>query len=568
MVGFTKIDSVKLPYDTRELWLSDNRLFVGSLELFRNGVVTVFDISQNGDLTKLSSVKILEGPNDLWSNGDRLYVAGFNELSAFEVGSSGKLSKLSSPHGSSSAVLAQGKHLFVGDSFGLTVYKTGSGANVSQVQHVKLPQQVDEIVSDGKHLFVSAGGITSYSITADGSLVRASKLKIDGEIWTDGKQLVVGASGDNGIIIYDIAANGSLKRAQQIKVTDEFGSVISGEAWLEGGRLFVASHEIVIFEKNDRGKFAKVGAVITEGTPWEVWSEGDLLFVADYEKGVATYRLDSGGPNFLGSAGNDPFMQGTSAHDFMKGMGGHDGIEGLAGNDRIYGGSGNDSLYGGKGSDILYGGSGDDSLYGDGKDGSETDKKTNKLYGEAGNDKLYGGGGNDKLLGGTGNDDLRGMDGDDHLDGGSGNDKLHGESGNDRLLGGAGNDRLDGGYGDDKLIGGTGADKLYGGAGADLFVFTSTKDSTPSARDMVYDFWQDEGDRIQLSGIDARSATSKNDAFTFIGEKAFSEKAGELRYFHKSGDTFVYGDVDGDGKADFALRLDKTIDLVKGDFIL
>ncbi|WP_280519096.1 Ig-like domain-containing protein [Shinella curvata] len=235
--------------------------------------------------------------------------------------------------------------------------------------------------------------------------------------------------------------------------------------------------------------------------------------------------------------------------------------------------------------DKLNGGLGNDTL--DGKGGADT------LKGGSGNDILKGGDGNDKLLGGTGADKLIGGNGSDtasyeqatravkaSLDRPSTNtgeakgdsynsiENLTGSRFSDRLEGDADTNVLKGGAGDDKLYGGTGADKLYGGAGADLFVFTSTKDSTASSRDMIYDFSQKQGDRIHLSGIDARDATSKNDAFTFIGEKAFSEKAGELRYFHKSGGTFVYGDVDGDGKADFALRLDKTIDLVKGDFIL
>jgi serralysin len=42
----------------------------------------------------------------------------------------------------------------------------------------------------------------------------------------------------------------------------------------------------------------------------------------------------------------------------------------------------------------------------------------------------------------------------------------------------------------------------------------------------------------------------------------------ELRYVEKAGDTFVYGDVEGDGKADFTIHRNDPVALVKGDFFL
>jgi serralysin len=118
------------------------------------------------------------------------------------------------------------------------------------------------------------------------------------------------------------------------------------------------------------------------------------------------------------------------------------------------------------------------------------------------------------------------------------------------------------------MIGGLGADKLYGGRGADMFVLKSYKESLVIARDTIYDFSRAEKDKIDLSGIDARSTVSGNQAFTFIGTKEFSEQAGELRYFKKGGDTFFYGDLNGDAGIDFSIRLDGTIDLAGTDFIL
>ncbi|WP_354065568.1 calcium-binding protein [Devosia sp. 2618] len=192
------------------------------------------------------------------------------------------------------------------------------------------------------------------------------------------------------------------------------------------------------------------------------------------------------------------------------------------------------------------------------------------IIGGAGNDELRGGAGNDRLDGGAGNDTLYGDAGDDLLFGEAGNDKLYGGAGNDKLDGGAGNDLLDGGAGNDQLYGGLGADILIGGAGADTFIYKSIKESTLDAkgRDFINDFSQAQKDKINLSAIDANTKIAGDQAFNFVGTKAFTNKAGELRYEHKDGDTYVYGDVDGDGKADFAIVLDTTIKLVATDFIL
>lgn len=149
-------------------------------------------------------------------------------------------------------------------------------------------------------------------------------------------------------------------------------------------------------------------------------------------------------------------------------------------------------------------------------------------------------------------------------------DTIHALGGNDRIDGRAGNDWLYGGAGKDALTGGAGADRLKGGAGADTFVFKSIKDSTVAAsgRDTIGDFSAKDGDRIDLKAIDASTKSAGDQAFAFIGTQAFHKKAGELRYETKAGDTYVFGDVNGDGKADFAIRFDAFLRFEKADFIL
>ena len=161
----------------------------------------------------------------------------------------------------------------------------------------------------------------------------------------------------------------------------------------------------------------------------------------------------------------------------------------------------------------------------------------------------------------TENDSILGSDGKDTYKTGIGDDDVSG---------GAGRDVLKGGAGDDVLDGGAGADKLYGGKGADTFVFTVVADSTVKAagRDVIFDFSRSQGDKIDLQAIDADVALDGDQAFAFIGRKSFSGEAGELRYEKKNGDTLISADIDGDGKADFAIRLDSAINLQGGDFIL
>ncbi|MFM2278643.1 MAG: hypothetical protein RLZZ444_874, partial [Pseudomonadota bacterium] len=145
---------------------------------------------------------------------------------------------------------------------------------------------------------------------------------------------------------------------------------------------------------------------------------------------------------------------------------------------------------------------------------------------------------------------------------------ISGNAGANGLSGAGGNDTISGLDGNDRLAGEMGADKLSGGRGNDLFLFKTVADSTVSAsgRDTILDFGG--ADRIDLSTIDANGGQGGNSAFTFIGTRDFSGDAGQLRFEAKGADLVVYGDVDGDGAADFAIQLKGVESLVKSDFIL
>jgi serralysin len=165
---------------------------------------------------------------------------------------------------------------------------------------------------------------------------------------------------------------------------------------------------------------------------------------------------------------------------------------------------------------------------------------------------------------------LIGSSGSDTYTGTRFSDRITGNAGNDVLLGGNGNDRIKGSGGNDKLTGGVGADDLWGGEGADTFIFKSAGETTvkSSGRDTIFDFSIQQKDKIHLSSIDANAFKGGNQAFEFIGTRAFSGEAGELQYKKAASDTYVSGDVNGDKIADFTIHFDDAMDFSQSYFVL
>jgi Ca2+-binding RTX toxin-like protein len=156
-----------------------------------------------------------------------------------------------------------------------------------------------------------------------------------------------------------------------------------------------------------------------------------------------------------------------------------------------------------------------------------------------------------------------------YIAGGAASDTLVGGQKNDSLVGGLGDDQLYGLAGDDWLLGGAGADTLRGGTGKDSFVYQATTDSTAAATDHILDF-ENISDHIDFSAIDANSTLGGDQAFSFIGQSAFSHTAGELRVAASGSDWLVMGDVNGDGTADFQVLVSVFNGHIMGasDFVL
>lgn len=261
----------------------------------------------------------------------------------------------------------------------------------------------------------------------------------------------------------------------------------------------------------------------------------------------------------------------------LSGGQGADTLEGRGGNDTLTGGAGDDTyIVVGSSSQIVENTNGGmDTMIarGDHRLGTNVENLVisqeatnnwagtgneldNRIIGNAGSNRLEGLAGNDSIDGGAGNDVIRGGAGQDYCQGGEGNDLVLGDEGSDSLVGGLGADTLEGG---------AGADTLSGGLGADRFLFRATDLGTT---DRVLDFSRIDGDKINLSAIDANLAVSGDQRFAFIGSNAFSKVAGELRAVVSNSNTTLMGDTNGDGVADFQLVVVGGGTMQAADFIL
>ena len=86
-------------------------------------------------------------------------------------------------------------------------------------------------------------------------------------------------------------------------------------------------------------------------------------------------------------------------------------------------------------------------------------------------------------------------------------------------------------------------------------------------RDRISDFSRAEGDKIDVSNIDADLTAVGFQDFGFVGTEAPGK--GELGLFESAGSTIVRGNTDDDTAADFEIQLDGAgLGLIASDFIL
>jgi Ca2+-binding RTX toxin-like protein len=328
------------------------------------------------------------------------------------------------------------------------------------------------------------------------------------------------------------------------------------------------------------------------------------------------------GDDAIDGGGGDDLLRGGNGNDYVRGREGNDQISSGAGGGALHGDEGNDTIRTGSGMDRVFAGDGHDRIFEEtadfvfinphngnssGGDSISGGLGNDRIDAGAGNDAIAGDEGNDSLIGGAGNDTISGGIGLDTVDwsaatgnivldldsngngapgpvagigtdtvsgieniiAGSGNDSLSGNFEWNTFTGGGGDDALDTGGGMDHLIGGTGRDRMTGGEGRDWFEFDDFDTGVTSAtRDHITDF-QSGIDIIYLRDIDANTATTGNDAFTFIGTSAFAANTpGTVRFQISGNNTLIEFNTDADAAAEGQIALTGIVNLTGADFFL
>ncbi len=325
-------------------------------------------------------------------------------------------------------------------------------------------------------------------------------------------------------------------------------------------------------------------AVVLNGTDTVV-NDGVIYAIIDANgvpsaiKTVINNGTIFGGVSFIGF-GNDTYDGHLGRVTGLVATGaGDDTILGGAGIERAEGGDGSDTVALGGGNDTYLASStaadGDDDVDGgDGIDTYDASIASALVFINLDDQIAFGSSiGSDNL---TSFENAVGSAFADALTGDAGANRLSGLADNDILMGNGGNDVLFGGAGRDTLTGGAGRDFLRGGAldgVQDTFDFNAISESTVvgSGRDWIYDFEGAGiagGDVIDLSTIDANSKIAGNQAFALIGTGVFTKVAGQLHYAVANGWTFISGDTNGDGVADFGISVKAAASLIGTDFML
>jgi Ca2+-binding RTX toxin-like protein len=349
--------------------------------------------------------------------------------------------------------------------------------------------------------------------------------------------------------------------------------------------------------------------------------DGDDLLDGDGNPLGILYLDNNDGPG-------DDHLDGGAGDDVIRGGGGQDTLIGGLDNDELSGDAGSDLLIGGTGFNTVDGGAGTDTTsyaassagmfvtigsasgVGNGiafsSDGQIGDSlfAIENVTGSNFADQIIGSSADNVLRGGRGNDTLDGRGGANTLDGGNGVDTvtyvaasstvivnltlgaaLGGGSSNDTLIsienatgsnfadfliGNSGANVLNGGGGADTLTGAGGLDTLTGGTGADKFVWRDTSETGAVANtaDVIIDFNPAESDRIDLSVIDANILVAGNQAFTFIGESAFTGAQGEVNVIFVNGDTIIQMQTGVEVDSDASIRIPGIVTLDASMFIL
>lgn len=120
---------------------------------------------------------------------------------------------------------------------------------------------------------------------------------------------------------------------------------------------------------------------------------------------------------------------------------------------------------------------------------------------------------------------------------GAGNDVVYAGGGSDIVSGGSGNDTLDGGPDKDWICGGDGADVFrFALLEASPNSFTLHSRNDPGLRDLILDYRQSDGDKIDLSGWQNREVPG---AFFIAEDPAWATGQLQVGFSYEDGKTII-----------------------------
>lgn len=367
-------------------------------------------------------------------------------------------------------------------------------------------------------------------------------------------------------------------------------TAINGTAITVGQTITLASGSTVKLNANGTLTYTS-GGTSNNGNLGQQTSETFDYTLAD---GTGPTALTDIGAVTVTINGDYTRLDGTNKSETLNGTAFDDTINGKAGTDILYGNAGNDILNGGGGGqfdgDQMFGGTGDDLYYVD-----STRDAVKENLGE-GQDKVIS-----NILAYTLTANVEDLELTGTAVTGTGNGLANQIVGNglaNTLNGVGGNDSLMGNAGNDTIYGGAGGDQMSGGTGADTFVYKATSDSQASVgpslpngalgapvlgvganTDVIYDLSVSEGDRIDVSAIDANTRKAGNDDFVLVD--TFTRVAGQMTVKTFGGldmkaadgallagratGYILEGDTNGDGVADFTVLFNTDAPLSLND---
>ena len=439
---------------------------------------------------------------------------------------------------------------------------------------------------DYKLIFDNGNVAAGESMKIMAGLGAPHSFHFDGSAESDGRFEVYGGAGDDTLIGGDgddlLAAGAGVDSIDGGDGDDDiqFWGEFTAEDSVDGGE----GNDRLFFSGDFSGgltlgaKVQNIEGIILDGAFDYVITAQDALVKAGATLSVDSYYLDAahhlrfngtaeqdGSFDLTGGLGDDTLIGGAQGDSFHINRAGHDVVQGRGGDDYIHVNAeftADDRVDGGAGYDVI-------ELYGDFSAGltlaADTLVNVERMdlfwtdsYKVTTHDNTVAAGRTLTVDGHwLGADKTVVFDGSAELDG-----KFV-------ITSGAGKDVLTGGAGNDRFTGGLGQDVMTGGLGGDRFIFTDIADSAVgAARDKIMDFSSVQGDLVDLSAMDANSGVYGDQAFSFIGNAAFSGVAGQLRYTLSNGNLILAGDTNGDGAAEFQIGLTNTAGIGLGDLVL